>query len=426
MPQALARHDRGRTAWQSGRARWQRRPVLEFPDFQHEKEKLIDVFSYEEELSGNDIAVIASPYRICPLGAHIDHQGGPVLGMTINACTMMAFYPAQGSGVRLRSKNYPGKVKFDLSEIAESTGSFWGVYARAAALALQERYEINTGIVGLLDGMLPGCGLSSSASVLLAYLHAFARANDLDLQPWDYVHLTRRAENGFIGLNNGILDQTSIVFGRKGHLLHIDTRNETVTHLPDQLGDSAYHIIVAYSGYSRELTTSGYNTRVDECRMAARELARLAGSTGATRLSDVDRKAMNQFGHRLEPHIGRRASHFFSEVQRVSDGLDAWENGAIDAFGHLMNASCRSSIEQYECGVQAICDLQQVVSAADGVLGSRFMGGGFGGCVVGLVKPSRAAVAIDDIKDSYRKLHPEVAEQATVYLARSDDGVRFL
>jgi galactokinase len=91
-----------------------------------------------------------------------------------------------------------------------------------------------------------------------------------------------------------------------------------------------------------------------------------------------------------------------------------------------MNESCRSSIEHYECGVQAICDLQQVVSSADGVLGSRFMGGGFGGCVVGLVKPSRAVVAIEDIQAAYRKLHPEVADQAAVYLAQSDDGVRFL
>ncbi len=220
---------------------------MEFPDLNQQKVKLIDLFSYEQEIAADQISVIASPYRICPLGAHIDHQGGPVLGMTINACTLMAFYPSDDSFIKLRSKNYPGKVKFDLRNIPESTGSFWGEYPRAAALALQEKYVVERGVVGLLDGMLPGCGLSSSASVLLAYLHAFAAANSIELKPWDYVHLTRRAENKYIGLNNGILDQASIVFGRSGHMLYIDTKREKVSQLPDRLGERHYRILVAYS-----------------------------------------------------------------------------------------------------------------------------------------------------------------------------------
>lgn len=400
--------------------------ALEFPNLLQEKEKLIDVFSYEEEIATDKIRVIASPYRICPLGAHIDHQGGPVLGMTINACTLMAFYPNSDSTMKLRSKNYPGKVQFDVRAIPESTGSFWGVYPWAAAMALQENYAIKRGVTGILDGMLPGCGLSSSASVLLAYLHAFAEVNSLNLQPWDYVHLTCKAEQKYIGLNNGILDQASIIFGRRGYLLHIDTKEEKVRHLPDRLSEDHYRIIVAYSGYSRELTTSGYNSRVDECKLAAKQLSQLADRSPAKILSEINPEDYHRYNKNLEAHIGRRANHFFQESQRVLDGIEAWENGAIETFGHLMNESCMSSIEQYESGVQAICDLQQVVSSAEGVLGSRFMGGGFGGCVVGFVKPSHAAVAAEDIKISYQKLHPEVAGQAAVYLAQSDDGVRFI
>jgi galactokinase/galacturonokinase len=399
---------------------------LEFPDLHQEKAKLTDVFSNEEEISADDVKVIASPYRICPLGAHIDHQGGSVLGMTINACTLMAFYPRGDSIIKLRSKNYPGKVEFDLRDIPESTGSFWGVYPRAAAMALQEKHTVAKGVTGLLYGMLPGCGLSSSASVLLAYLHGFAAANSIDLQPWDLVHLTRRAENKYIGLNNGILDQASIVFGRRGHMLHIDTKEEKVTRLPDRLGETRYRILVAYSGYSRELTTSGYNTRVDECRLAAKKLAHFAGSPPARVLSDVAQDVITRYVGRLEPHLGRRTKHFITESKRVIDGLEAWDKGAIEKFGQLMTESCKSSIENYECGVQAIHDLQQIVRSAEGVLGSRFMGGGFGGCVVGFVKPSHAAVAVDDIQASYRKLHPEVADLAAVYLAQSDDGVRFI
>jgi galacturonokinase len=160
--------------------------------------------------------------------------------------------------------------------------------------------------------------------------------------------------------------------------------------------------------------------------MAAQKLSQLAGRVCAPLLSDVTQNDFDQFGDELEINLAKRSNHYFTESQRVADGVTAWQNSSIEEFGRLMNESCRSSMEQYECGIQPICDLQQIVSSTEGVLGSRFMGGGFGGCVVGFVQPDHAAVAIKNIKDSYRKLHPEVGEQASVYLARSDDGVRFI
>jgi len=399
---------------------------MEFPDLTQAKEKLVDRFSFENKTAPSDLRVIASPYRICPLGAHIDHQGGPVLGMTINAYTLMAFVPTDDGAVRLQSKNYPGIVRFKLDRPAAGAGNTWSIYAQAAAQALQEAYPLKNGLSGILDGMLPGCGLSSSASVLLAYLHALAAANQIMLQPWDYVRFARRAENNYIGLNNGILDQTSIVFGRRGNLLHIDTRQEKVSELPDTLGESHYRIIVAYSGYSRELTTSGYNTRVLECREAARRLSRMCGCGPVDTLSEIPAEAFQRHGHKLPPEVGRRAEHFFGEMQRVHEGIAAWQQGLIEEFGRLMVESCRSSIDKYECGIRPIYDLQQIASSADGVFGSRFMGGGFGGCVVGLVETGKAAAAASDIRKAYRRLHPEAADQAKVYLARSADGVRFL
>ena len=399
---------------------------MEFPDIDQQKEKLIQELLFDSDPDADDITVVASPYRICPLGAHIDHQGGSVLGMTINAYTLMAFRPSRDSSVRLRSKNYPGTVSFDLSDVPEATGSFWGIYPRAAALALDERYTLNKGIIGLLDGMLPGCGLSSSASVLLAYLTALAHVNEIELTPWDLVHLTKTAEQKYIGLNNGILDQTSIVFGKKGYLLHIDTKGENVRFLPDKNGDDQYRILVAFSGHSRELTTSGYNSRVDECRAAAHQLSQLAGTESATILSDIASEDYYRFMASLEPISAKRCGHYFGESQRVQEGVAAWSTGAIDTFGGLMNDSCKSSMDKYECGIQPIHDLQLIVSSADGMFGSRFMGGGFGGCVVGFVKATNAPEAVENIQAAYQKLHPEVAEQTAVYLARSDDGVRLL
>jgi len=399
---------------------------LDFPDLKEQKEKIVAALSSEEGVPADKISVIASPYRICPLGAHIDHQGGAVLGMTINAFTLMSFYPGNGGEVKLRSRNYSGNVSFNLADISESSGSFWGVYPRAAALTLQKKYAIKQGVVGILDGMLPGCGLSSSASVLLAYLHAFAQVNSLEIEPWEYVELTHEAENKYIGLNNGILDQTSIVFGRRNRLLHINTKEKEVTHLADRFGEDGYRIIVVYSGYSRELTTMGYNTRVDECRLAADQLSRMIGKEPVKLLSDVSFDDYQRFKQSLESHLDRRCDHFFSESRRVRDGVAAWTAGGIEEFGNLMNESCKSSMENYECGIQAIYDLQQIVSSEKGVMGSRFMGGGFGGCVVGFVRPEHAAAAALNIGSTYQKLHPESAGQATVYLAHSGDGIRFI
>jgi len=138
--------------------------------------------------------------------------------------------------------------------------------------------------------------------------------------------------------------------------------------------------LIAYCGYSRELTTTGYNSRVSECGEAARRLSELGGDGPATRLADVTKKVFETYGKELPDHLLRRAKHFFSETQRVARGVDAWKQGDMGTFGQLMNRSCKSSIEDYECGSQPIHDLQQIVSQTRGIFGSRFSGGGLGVC----------------------------------------------
>ncbi len=394
-----------------------------FSELTSEKEKLAGRFAAETNHATKDIRVIAAPYRISPLGAHIDHQGGPVLGMTINAYTLLAYVPGTDDHVHLGSLNYPGRVSFRLSQPDESTGCSWGNYPRGAALAMKQAFGIQNGIDGLVMGHLPGGGLSSSASVLLAYIQALADANAIRLDPWELVNLTQQAENIHIGLKNGILDQTSIVFGQTAKLLHIDTLTPDVATIAPPKGAEPFRILIAYSGYSRELTTTGYNSRVAECREAARRLSALGGGGAGEQLSDVNEEVFAVYGPKLPGHLYRRARHFFSEKARVAKAVDAWKQGVMRTFGQLMNASCRSSIEDYECGSQPIHDLQQIVSQTRGVLGSRFSGGGFGGCVVGFVAPQEAVRAADDIKTAYQHRHPEVADAAGVYLADSVCGL---
>jgi galactokinase/galacturonokinase len=399
---------------------------MKFPDLAHAKENIVHALAAQKGLPPEHIKVVTSPYRICPLGAHIDHQGGQVLGMTIDAYTLLAFVPGDQPRISLTSCVYAGEISFGFDAVPEVMTNPWGGYVRAAVLALQKDYPLNHGLTGIVDGMLPGCGLSSSASVLLAYLFALASANHLSLQPWDYVRLTLRAEREFMGLNNGILDQASIVFGRKDALVHIDPKKEEVALLPAPPEWSEYTILIAYSGYSRELTTSGFNGRVQECRQAAQALAELAGLPFPQNLSDIPEAVFHQFNSLLPPRLSRRASHYFGEVERVHLGKKAWENGEIDTLGQLMVETCKSSVELYECGIPALCDLQRIVLSTEGMAGSRFMGGGFGGCVVGFVKKDSAAAAAEKILKAYRKLHAEAADRAAVYLTQSADGIRFI
>ena len=137
---------------------------MKFPDLIQEKEKLIATFSREFHAPLKDIRVIAFPYRISPLGAHIDHQGGPVLGMTINAYSLLACVPGNNGQVCLRSENYPGQLNFNLHQIPANKDNFWGSYALAAALALNEDWPLARGFSGLISGILPGCGLSSATN----------------------------------------------------------------------------------------------------------------------------------------------------------------------------------------------------------------------------------------------------------------------
>jgi galactokinase len=184
--------------------------------------------------------------------------------------------------------------------------------------------------------------------------------------------------------------------------------------------------MVAYSGYSRELTTSGFNTRVQECRQAAQAIALMADVGPVQRLSDISEDMFYRFGHRLPPLLGRRAKHYFDEVNRVHEGVKAWKKGRIDIMGQLMYGTYKSSVELYECGIPALYDLQEIVSTNSGIVGSRFMGGGYGGCVVGFVKKDFATTAAESVRETYRKRHPEVADRAAVYLTQSADGIHFL
>jgi len=349
------------------------------------------------------------PYRICPLGAHVDHQGGHVLGRIINTGTVLVYAPHPEPEIRLASTNFSGPVTFPIG--ADVQPDHWARYAQAAALALTQNHAVTRGFTGVASGTLIGAGLSSSAAVGLAYLQVLAHVNNISLTANNLVELDCQLEHAFLGLQNGILDQSSILFGRKNELVYIDTRHRQSRAIPDppQADDVAW--LIVHSGVVRELTRSGgYNHSVAECRAAARWL-----SPEAAVLSDVPQEVFTDCADAMPDNLRRRATHYFGEVARVSAGVKAWQESDIARFGSLMNDSCASSIHEYESGQDEIIALHQIVSTSTGIYGSRFSGAGHGGCVIGLADRAQAETAASQILAAYSRMYPELAKNAAVY-----------
>ncbi len=389
------------------------------------------------------VRVVRAPYRICPLGAHIDHQWGTVTALAIEPAVHLAYEPADGPEVQLRSGAYAGEVRFRLdAPIAARRGGDWGNYARGAAAALSgAKGPLNRGIRGWIAGAWGEEGLSSSAAVGLAYLHALAEVNGSALTASEAIRLDQQIENGYLNLRNGILDPASILVSRSEELTVIDCRAfgseeagmdasglpTGIRRIPKPVGRSRPLFLLAFSGLRQSLATTEYNDRVAECEAGARILLEASGHRGGPAV--LGRVTAEEYERRrglLAGAPARRAAHFFSEMRRVAAGIRAWAAGDLDRFGSLMTESGRSSIEQYECGCPPLIDLYEILAGAPGVLGARFSGAGFRGCCIALVRRERAEDAMETAREAYVKRHPKLGEQWAAAAVEPADGLSWI
>lgn len=337
----------------------------------------------------------------------MDHQGGAVLGRTIQLGTTLDYEPLDSNEIYLQSDQL-GETKFLIGDLDHA---HWARYAQAAARVL----NIGQGMRAHVTGSLIGSGLSSSASVGLAYLKALADVNHIELSSKDLVQLDFELEHEQLELQNGLLDPLTIVHGKREALLFIDTIVASVTPIPDPpSNDLAW--IIAYSGVSRELTKGGYNVRVAECHEAASSL-----QNGSWTLHEVPRELFEEKRMSLPKHLRKRATHFFTEVERVHHGVKSWQESNFELFGQLMDLSCQSSITNYESGSPILIELHEIVSDTRGIYGSRFSGGGYGGCVVALAERDSAENACAEIAGKFRAKHPELPSR--VFVAEMGDGL---
>ena len=373
---------------------------------------------------------IFSPYRVCPLGAHVDHQHGLVTGFAIDKGVDLWYDIASDSSVELQSAQYDNTVRFDIAEPTLVRQKDWGDYARGAKYALQKRFLLKRGIRGRIQGSLPIGGLSSSAAVLVAYVMAFADANEIRLAPMEVIMIASEAEREYIGLTNGILDQACIVLGKKDHLLMLDCDSNEYRLIPRAASMPPMKIGIFFSGLTRSLINSNYNLRVHECRTAAWIMQAYENvplkTPDKTFLRDVSRDALAKYQDKMPERFVKRATHFYSEYRRVREGITAWEKGDLNWFGRLSFESCESSIHNYECGSPELVAIYNAMRQTDGIYGGRFSGAGFKGACIALCDPNKIEAIKQSVREKYLSDFPQYKDAMECYFCDIADGARIM
>lgn len=382
---------------------------------------------------GDALYQLYSPYRICPLGAHVDHQFGLVSGFAFDNGIDFLFSVTDTGNVEMCSLSFEGLTTFNVQRDIEQPQENWGDYVRGAAWAMKKDFQLKSGIRGVVKGSMPIGGLSSSAALLIGCVMALAKANHIDLDKMQTIYYASQAEREYIGLRNGILDQACVTLCEKGKLLFLDTKTNNYELLPfgnDTQSELPFEIGIFFSGVTRKLTGTDYNLRVSECKAAAWMLEGYEdiplNELEDTRLRDVPEPIFQKHKDKMPARFARRAEHFFSECERVTAGVEAWKNGDIKAFGELIFQSCESSIHNYECGSPELIAIYDIMRRTDGIYGGRFSGAGFKGACIALVDKQKEQAIRENVTKDYLARYPQYKDSFEVFFCQLSDGASFL
>ena len=385
------------------------------------------VEKFEEIYRKSPDAVAFCPYRICPIGAHSDHQHGKITGLAIDKGISIAYHPKRNGVVELASLQFDKRAQFHIRGVPERRQLDWADYLRGATIELSQRYTLSTGLCGVIEGTLPIGGLSSSAAVTIAFLSALCRVNGITLEPLEMITIAMAAENNYVGVSCGKLDQSCEIFSRKDNLLYLDTLDDTYELIPTSPDMPPYEIAIFFSGVERTLAGSKFNMRVDECRSAAYALKAFAGMEygkfGETYLREVPREVYDTYKDRLPETWRRRAEHWYTEYDRVVEGAEAWRRGDLAAYGRLCFESGRSSIYNWETGSPELKAIYEIMCHTDGIFGGRFSGAGFKGCCMALIDPSYRESILAAVEREYLAQFPSLEGRYSAYICHSADGV---
>jgi len=367
------------------------------------------------------------PYRVCPIGAHSDHQYGKITGLAIDKGIHIAYGPKNNGVIEMSSLQFDKRAQWHINAVPKEKENDWADYLRGATMALGQKYPLKVGLCGVIEGTLPIGGLSSSAAVIIAFLSALCAVNGIHLSEHEMIMTALKAENEYVGVSCGKLDQSCEVYSKKDHLLYLDTRDDSFELIPAVSTMKPYEIAIFFSGVERTLAGSKFNMRVDECRSAAYALKAYSGMEygkfNETYLREVPYEVYLQYKDKLPENWRKRAEHWYTEFFRVQAGAEAWRKGDIDEYGRLSFESGKSSIENWETGSPELKTLYEIMTRTDGIYGGRFSGAGFKGCCMALIDPAFAESIERSVTEEYLKVFPELRGKYSVHICHSADGV---
>lgn len=366
-------------------------------------------------------------YRVCPIGAHIDHQYGKITGLAIDKGIHIAYSAKQNGVVELASLQFDKRTQFHVNSVPREKQGDWADYLRGATVMLSQKYNVRIGLCGVIEGSLPIGGLSSSAAVTIVFLTALCKVNGIKLSDSELIMMAMHAENLYVGVSCGKLDQSCEVYSKKDYLLYLDTKDDSYELIPTNPLMKPYKIAVFFSGVERTLVGSKFNMRVDECRSAAYALKAYEGMEYGkfkeTHLREVPYEVYLKHKDKLPENWRRRAEHYFTEFDRVEKGAEAWRRGDIELYGKLSFDSGYSSIHNWETGSPELKTLYEIMTKTDGIYGGRFSGAGFKGCCMALIDPSYEEFILNKVKKEYLDAFPHLKDTYSAHVCESADGV---
>lgn len=367
---------------------------------------------------GEEVRVYFSPGRVNLIGEHTDYNGGFVFPCALSFGTFLVCRKTNDSLIKMSTTNFNFSVEIKPDQINQKIGDEWVNYPLGVFNELLTRGFVPGGLEMLYSGNIPNqAGLSSSASIELVTAVALNDLYNLDINRLDLVKLGQSAENNFVGVNCGIMDQFAVGMGKKDNAIFLNCDTLEYDLVPIKL--EGYKLVIANTNKSRGLADSKYNERVSECKQAVKDLSQ---GKPIHYLGAMSSREFNEYQHLIaDPVVLRRARHVIMENERVIQAVTALKAGALDEFGKLMNASHDSLRDDYEVTGIELDTLVEEGRKIPGVIGSRMTGAGFGGCTVSLVKNEAVDNYIAMVGPAYKL---KTGFKADFYVAEIGDGAR--
>ena len=400
-------------------------PLIDTP-VPHEDRVERLVAAFRKQFGRAPEGIAEAPGRVNLIGEHVDYNDGLVLPFAIDRSVMCAWASEHGGRIAFHSAQ--DKEFIDLAQGIRSAARHytWHDYPVGVLSELSADGLNPAGVLSYFSGDVPrGAGLSSSAAIECATAGMFRDASDLSVPEVRLALLCQRAENEYVGVQCGIMDQFASALSKAGHALLIDCRTLAYRRVPLRLAGHGLAIVIANSAVRRELVTSAYNDRRRECEEAVVRLRDLLGRPELASLRDVSMAEIDGIEIGDDVVVLRRARHVVSEIGRVAEAVEALEAAAggddFGRLGELMVESHRSLREDYEVSSEQLDLLVGLATAQEYVLGARLTGAGFGGCTVNLVRADRVEDFARDVIAVYRE---RTGLPAVMYVTEACDGLR--